>query len=273
MERRPYIRSELARTETLPSGPKPVLLRKHSTKQPVTKIFRLEPGRVLLVANKRDRQRDALAQTWVAAGGRVQRLGRFWEKDPTLAEKALCVYGNVIFCHVLAKIYQLELLGPCDDMLTRMPAELLGRKVHIRDLGALGELDFPCFVKSQVPKLMTSGVVATEKRLREITRGLSEDTRLLVSEVVTFQAEARAFIFDRQVLDCVLYDGQGEESGALEVAQKVAQLEGTPHGFVVDLGRLQGRWVVVEFHPSWGAGLNGCDPDKVLLAIAAATKV
>lgn len=272
MERRPYIRGKSSRAETQPSGPKPVVLRKHSTKQPVTKIFRLEPGRVLLVANKRDRERDAVAQTWVAAGGQVQRLGRFWEQDPGLRERCLCVYGNVIFCHVLAKIYELELLGPADDILTQMPFELLGRRIQRCELGGLEELSFPCFVKSQVPKLMTSGVVATKERLQEITRGLSDDTRLLVSGVVSFEAEARAFVFDRQVLDCAVYSGRSEVSGALEIAQQVAKMEGTPHGFVVDLGKLQDRWVVIELNPSWGAGLNGCDPDKVLLAIAAGTK-
>jgi hypothetical protein len=42
---------------------------------------------------------------------------------------------------------------------------------------------------------------------------------------------------------------------------------------VVDVGFIDGRgWAVVEFNAAWGAGLNGCDPDKVLPAIVVASE-
>jgi hypothetical protein len=45
-----------------------------------------------------------------------------------------------------------------------------------------------------------------------------------------------------------------------------------PRAVVVDVGLIDGRgWAVIEFNAAWGAGLNGCDPDKVLPAIVAAS--
>jgi hypothetical protein len=41
---------------------------------------------------------------------------------------------------------------------------------------------------------------------------------------------------------------------------------------VVDVGLIAGRgWAVIEFNAAWGAGLNGCDPEKVLPAILEAS--
>jgi hypothetical protein len=264
MERRPDPR--------LLAGPQPVLLRKHSTVLPVAQAHRIEPGRILLLPSGADYERDAVAGAWQAAGGKVQRLGRFWAPEESLRGKCVCVYGNVIFCQVLAESLGLDLLGPADDLLVLLPEHLLGRTVTLSSLERMSELEYPCFAKSLLPKLFTSGVVTRPEALANLTLGLEPETAILVSEPVRFEGEARAFIYDRRVLDLALYEGYADLGGAMEVAEAVAQLEGTPHGFVVDLGRLKDRWVVVELNPSWGAGLNGCDAEKVILAIAAGTR-
>jgi hypothetical protein len=273
MERSPYIRGK---TEPTPqpehSGPRPVLLRKHSTVLPVAKVHHIEPGRILLMPARSDREREAVAGAWEAAGGKVRRVGRFWEPDAALVGKCACLYGNVIFCEVLANVLNLDLVSPADDILARLPSELLGRKIFLSRLDRIDELNYPCFVKSLVPKLFTAGVVGSAQRLSEITVGLDPETELLVSEAVKFQGQARAFICDRKVLDLSLYEGRCKLDGALEVAEAVARLEALPHGFVVDLGLLNGRWVVVEMNPAWAAGLNGCGAEKVMLAIAAGTR-
>lgn len=274
MERSPYIRGKAEPPEELaPAGPRPVLLRKHSTVLPVAKVHHVEPGRMLLIPSTPDPERDAVARVWEAAGGKALRVGRFWEPEPALRGKCACVYGNLIFCQVVAELLGLDLLSPPDDLLLKLPPELLGRSVARGRLDQISDLTYPCFVKSLVPKLFTSGVVASQERLAEITLGMEPDTDILVSEPVTFQAEARAFICDKKVLDLALYAGRAPNlDGAIEVAEAVARIDGTPHGFVVDLGLLESGWVVVEVNPAWGAGLNGCDAAKVVLAIAAATR-
>lgn len=47
---------------------------------------------------------------------------------------------------------------------------------------------------------------------------------------------------------------------------------GLPRTYVLDFGKLNGRWVVIEANATWGAGLNGCDPTPVVACIAAATR-
>jgi hypothetical protein len=45
-----------------------------------------------------------------------------------------------------------------------------------------------------------------------------------------------------------------------------------PRSVVIDVGYIDNQgWAVVEFNAAWGAGLNGCSPEKVLPAIVAAS--
>jgi hypothetical protein len=44
-----------------------------------------------------------------------------------------------------------------------------------------------------------------------------------------------------------------------------------PRTVVLDIGLQERGWSVIEFNGTWGAGLNGCDPEKVLPAILAAS--
>lgn len=46
-----------------------------------------------------------------------------------------------------------------------------------------------------------------------------------------------------------------------------------PRAVVIDAGFIDGRgWAVIEFNAAWGAGLNGCNAEKVLAAIVSATE-
>jgi len=54
----------------------------------------------LLISDKNDIERDALAAAFASRGGAVHRLGRFW--DPPLFDPATVrVYGADSFCLVL----------------------------------------------------------------------------------------------------------------------------------------------------------------------------
>lgn len=45
-----------------------------------------------------------------------------------------------------------------------------------------------------------------------------------------------------------------------------------PRAMVVDVGFVADRgWAVIEFNAAWGAGLNGCDPEKIVAVILAAS--
>lgn len=271
MEKQPFIRGKEP-AASASAGPKPVVLRKHGTILPVPKIPRIEPGRILLIPLKADEEREALARVWESAGGRVERVGRIWEPDPSFKAQCLCVYGNAIFCGVLADALGLELVGPPDDWLAHLPADLLGRGVTLKRLDQANSLTYPCFVRSLPAHQFTSGIVTSLQGLTQLTSGLEAETGLLVSEVVKVEAEARAFLYDRKVLDISLFRGSGDLEAAAEVAAKVANLENSPFGFAIDLGRVGDTWVVLKLSPAWSARLRGCDPAKVFLSVAAATR-
>lgn len=261
MEQQPFVR-----------GQGPLVLRRHTTVAPAPRMLRIEPGRLLIIPQQADPEREALARAWQAAGGKVQRLARIWAPEPAAKDQSVCVYGNAIFCQVLADALSLQLLGPDDDLLSRLPRHLVGRAVTVSRLDQALELSYPCFVSSLPPKLFTSGIVGSAPRLTALTEGLGRKTGLLVSEVVHFEAEARAFIYDRKVLDLSLYRGKGDREQATALAETVAAMEGTPFGYAVDLGLVGDRWTVLKFQPSWEARLRGCDPEKVIFSIAAATR-
>ena len=59
-------------------------------------------GLTLVIPDKPDVERDAVAASWHAQGGTVLRLGRFWE-PPALDVATIRVYGNETFALVLAQ--------------------------------------------------------------------------------------------------------------------------------------------------------------------------
>jgi len=102
--------------------------------------------------------------------------------------------------------------------------------------------------------------------------GFPPDTAVFVSEPVTFRTEIRTFVLDGVVLHAAAYEGTLETCGAAEFGRILARSTPLPHSVVVDIGFIESRcWGVIEFNAAWGAGLNGCDAEKVLPAIVAAS--
>ncbi|MBI2377994.1 MAG: ATP-grasp domain-containing protein, partial [Deltaproteobacteria bacterium] len=133
--------------------------------------------------------------------------------------------------------------------------------------------DFPAFVKPLVPKQFRGSVYETLAALSQETEGLAPDTAVFVSDVVSLEAEARAFVLDGRVLDCAVYEGLGDPSEAASFVRAVLAAVELPRTCVVDVGRLPGgEWAVVEFNATWGSGLNGCNATHVIEAIAAASE-
>jgi len=93
----------------------------------------------------------------------------------------------------------------------------------------------------------------------------------MVSEIVKFTAELRCFVLNGRVLDAAVYEGKADVSVAAKFVHALAQVVQLPRALVVDLGSIADQgWGVVEFNAVWGAGLNGCDPERALPAILAA---
>ena len=227
----------------------------------------------LVIPAGEDVERDAVAAAWAELGGAVCPLDRFWEPSLDLQARSVCLYGNIIFCEILAQALGVQLVSPVDDLIISLPRQHRGRQMLKLSLAEIDRLEYPCFVKPVQPKLFTAGVFQHTLEVELATKGLDSTTEVVVSEVVDFCAEARTFIHGSSILDIAMYQGAGELTSARELATEIAQLPGMPLSYVLDLGRLEdGSWAVVEFNPAWGAGLNGCSAPLVIPAIAAATQ-
>jgi hypothetical protein len=89
---------------------------------------------------------------------------------------------------------------------------------------------------------------------------------------VNFTVEVRTFVLDGVVLGAGVYEGKSEATDAVEFVGGLTRSMSLPRTVVVDVGFIDRRgWAVIEFNPAWGAGLNGCDPERVLPAIVSAS--
>lgn len=227
-------------------------------------------GLTLIISEKADAERDAVAGAWERRGGRVLRLGRFWEPPP-LDPNLVRVYGNETFCLVLQQKLGLHLTSPADELLLEVPARALGRRVRSVRRGDLGSVAFPIFIKSLAPKQIRSRVYASRVEIEAECAGLDPESPLIVSEVVTFQAEARCFVLGGSVLDGAAYEGSMDLKEVAAFVRDLGSSMNFPHALVVDVGQTPSGLALVEFNSVWAAGLNGCDPERVLPAIVQAS--
>lgn len=228
---------------------------------------------ILLIPEKADAERAAVAAAWQASGGKVITLGRFWEPPPI--PLGVRVYGDHLFCHVLAQILGLKLISPADDLLLHVDQRCVKRKIQRTTLDCMRKIPFPCFAKPLVPKLFRGRVFDSPFELEEECRQLPSKTGILYCEVVKFNCEARAFIYGGKVITMAIYNGEGNLEDARIFLKSFLDAHSSllPVTCVADVGYIQDRgWALVEFNPAWGAGLNGCDAKKAILCISEASK-
>jgi hypothetical protein len=228
-------------------------------------------GLNLVISDKADVERDTVARAFENHGGIVHRIGRFWDPPP-FEPATVRVYGAVSFCLVLQQKLGLTLCSPGDELIFSVPGRFLNRRIARRTLAEIPAMSFPAFVKPVAPKLFRAAVYQAHEEITTECRGLSAETAVLVSEPVTFTAEVRAFVLDRAVLDAGVYEGTCEVAAAAEFVAALTESISLPRTVVIDVGFIEGRgWAVIEFNAAWGAGLNGCDAEKVLPAIVSGT--
>ncbi len=229
-------------------------------------------NKILLIPDKPDEERDAVAEAWRESGGKVIRLARFWE-PPDLKDWSVSIYGGSNFSLVVAQKLRLKLISPADDWLLTLDSKWLKRRLCGRTLEDVENISFPVFAKPLIPKTFRAAVYNSAQELLAECKGLEHGTKLIAAEVVHFEAEARAFVAKGRVLDCQIYEGIGNVQNAKEFVCAFIEKESLPPTCVLDVGLMTGKaWVFVEANASWGAGLNGCNASRVLPAIERATE-
>ncbi|QSQ20937.1 ATP-grasp domain-containing protein [Pyxidicoccus parkwayensis] len=228
-------------------------------------------GLTLLVPDKADSERDAVARAWETGGGTVLRLGRFWS-PPEMDRARVRLYGNDTFCLVLAQKLGVSLVSPPDDLLLKVDSAWVKREVRGATLAQVMAEAFPRFIKPLVPKVFRAAVWPGPEALAEECRGLAPDTPVLSSEIVSLRAEARAWVLDGRVRTCAVYEGTASVTEAEAFLASVAREAPLPRTCVLDVALVEGRgWALLEANAAWGAGLNGCDAAEAARCIAEAT--
>lgn len=231
-------------------------------------------NQLLLIPEKADSERDALALAWQQAGGKVQRITKFWQ-HPNTGKAKVSIYGNDTFVLVLAQVLGLHLLSPSDELIAQLPQQWVKRKLWLVNAAQFSPAQLPLFVKSVKPKLLAAQIVNSPEQI-QVIHSLGNE-QLICAEVVEMFAEARSFILDRQIQDLALYEGKADLQEAQQFINDFLQSEAAsslPRYFVLDVGYILAKgWCIIEFNSSWGAGLNHCLPHKVIGCIEAATGV
>ena len=230
---------------------------------------------ILLIPQKSDEERESVLRTWISLGGKGQRLDRFWEKPAELENKKVAVYGNDTFALVLADIFNLKLISPDDSLIARLEKKWTKRLILEKQIDDVTEKDFPKFIKPVTPKQFKAKIYVTIDEFLQETKGLSSTEKILVSEIIKVAAEARAFVLNRQLLDVAIYEGEAERQIAEDFLFDFLKdlTFDLPNTCVIDIGYNSDQgWFLIEFNSSWGAGLNNCDPRKVIQSIIEATQ-
>lgn len=228
---------------------------------------------ILLIPEKEDLERSALADAWKNAGGTVERIGKFWEK-PTLHNNAkLTIYGNDTFALVLAQVLSVELVSPKDELIAKLETKWTKRKIDLNKIDDLASLSYPYFIKPVKPKLFVSAIYPNLGAIRNNTKELNGDEVIICSEIIAIDCEVRVFILHGQICDLAVYEGEADLNEAqLFISDFLSEQPDLPEAYVLDIGyNSVNGWFIIEFNAAWGAGLNGCRPEKVMDCIKAAT--
>jgi hypothetical protein len=191
-------------------------------------------------------------------------------------------YGGTDKADFYARQFELCLIEPPLDLITRVPPDLLARTVSFGMLEQLRHARGPLFIKPADPinKSFDAGVHATPRAIRARTP-IPADTPILVSTPVEWTSEFRCFVREGEVEAWSPYLSFGRpvwkpgSAGPLptnlrSVCDRLFSRMSNqlPPAFVVDVGVLDdGRWAVVEFNPAWCSGLLGANVDHALHVI------
>jgi hypothetical protein len=173
---------------------------------------------------------------------------------------------DVVVDYIKETLEILDLMG-IESAFEDYPSELsafYGRKIR---KGLLGEIvndpdNWGQFVKPLVAdKAFTGRVVKGTRDLIGI--GLPFDFPVWISEDVSFQAEWRVFVLNREVLDVRPYKGDYHHLcyDASVVDEAVAVWETSPSAYALDIGvTADGRTLVVEVNDGYAVGNYGLMP-------------
>jgi len=238
----------------------------------ILNFFRVK-NHLLLIPEKVDLERELVADAWKDQGGLVKRIGKFWIK-PQLQNHPVAIYGNDTFSLVLAQVLNINLISPKDELIAGLPKTWTRREINLLTKRNIENLAFPTFCKPLKPKLFPAKIYSSLSDLVIELENLDDVEIIIQSETIEIDQEVRAFILNGKIQDLSYYQGQGSIEAPKTFIQDFLKVYAhkLPKTFVVDIGHnISQGWFIIEFNATWGAGLNGCEAEKVIDSIRDAT--
>ncbi|MBO1332539.1 ATP-grasp domain-containing protein [Streptomyces sp. VRA16 Mangrove soil] len=193
------------------------------------------------------------------------------------------LYAGPLFADAVAKELGVGLLEAAPGWLADLPRELTRREVRLTSIAAARSLRRPAFMKPPNDKSFPARIYPDGSGLPG-PDATDDDTPVLVSDIVTFDAEYRLFLLDGEVRTGSRYARRGQLDVAPldtdelhdEVRDFARRLPSStlPSAIVVDVGRLadDGGWAVVEANAAWASGHYACDADAALDVVLRAAR-
>ncbi|MFR9752464.1 ATP-grasp domain-containing protein [Nocardia sp. 004] len=217
------------------------------------------------------------------SGWNVLRLPN-WRAPEDKAPEVTAVYGEPLFAKVVAGQLGLALLDAPDDWLPGLPERFRRRDIWVATMDVARTFPNPVFVKPADGDKGFAGRVYRHGEGLPSPDACPESTPVLLAEPVRWESEFRCFVKDGVVLTMSPYlrngkvarsiDGSRPMTSAEEVevrsfAEQLFSEVPAPPAVVIDIGMIEGRgWAVVEANSAFGAGVYGCNPDRVLEVLA-----
>lgn len=236
----------------------------------------------LILSPRYTEDSQILWRSALSLGWKVERA-HGWSV-PAICAKDVVVYGEAMFVEHLVEQLGLILVRPDDNWLPSLPARWRGREVLPMDFSELRNLELPFFAKSPFAKLFPAGIFQSGSALLA-QHQLTDDTKLLVQEIVEWECEYRCFVRNGEIEAISIY-AQGGKLAQLDDGSWFFDEEEQAHAYafcsrfiadpavtipvsvVVDVGKVKDRgWAVVECNATWASGVYGCDPIGVLKVI------
>lgn len=149
-----------------------------------------------------------------------------------------------------------EFIVPLNIPHTLRTKEYLGRNVWQLPKEEL-QFSKPMFLKSATKYKSFTDVLS-------VIDAIPNDD-YFVSEVVDFQSEWRAFVYQNQLLDVRNYLGRFDLFPNIDKIKKmVKSFANSPIAYTLDIGYIEGDWYIVEVHPFVSCGLYGFNNAKIL---------
>jgi hypothetical protein len=222
-----------------------------------------------------------LSQTACALGWSI--FDRGWNIPKHILKAPGAVYGERIFCEVIAEQMGWKLLSNTPDWITTLPEEYVSRKISFTNLITARNITDEKFITSCVGKCFEAKVYSSGAEL--IANEDYDEISVLVSDVMKFTSKYRCFVKNKKVIAvcCYYYKDWNKEPEINSPAnyntnsepvikfvndmlanEKVNCVAST----CIDVGRFKkDTYAVINSKPSYMSGFYGCEIVAALDAI------